>query len=332
MEMLKIHLFGKFLVQHNEQVLDGFDARKVQELFSYLLLHRDHPICRERLAGILWPESLEEQAKKSLRQTLWQLQSALGSQKEPGEERIVLADPDWVQLNPKADLWLDVAMFEQAFASVQKVPGQALKACQAQLLQHAAELSQEPLLEGWYEDWCLQERERLQSMYLIMLDKLMDYCEAHHDYETGLFYGMRILCHERTRERTHRRLMRLHYLAGDRASALRQYERCAAILDEELGVKPSKRTVTLHKHIFADQLEEPCLRDNPGTAPEGASPPLLEALHSLSQLQTFLAGLQHQVQQNIQQAEYLLRETQKMPSSSNQRPLERHPADAPGDR
>lgn len=64
MHRLRIHLFGKFLVQDNEQILDGFDAHKVQELFSYLLLHREHPICRERLAGILWSESLEEQAKK----------------------------------------------------------------------------------------------------------------------------------------------------------------------------------------------------------------------------------------------------------------------------
>lgn len=222
-------------------------------------------------------------------------------------------------------------MFEQAFASVQKIPGQTLQTCQVQRLQQAAELYQKPLLEGWYEEWCLQERERLQSMYLALLDKLMDYSEAHHDYETGLFYGMRVLCHERMRERTHRRLMRLHYFAGDRASALRQYERCAAILDEELGVKPSKRTAVLYKHILADQLEEPRLRDNPGPAPQETSPSLLEVLRALSQLQIFLADLQQQVQQHLQQAEQLLRETQNLPSSSNQSPSQRHPADAPAD-
>ena len=81
MSTLRIHLFGKFCVHRNEQVLDGFDPRKVQELFCHLLLHRNHSLPRETLASILWPETTTAQSKKNLRQTLWQLQSALGSQK-----------------------------------------------------------------------------------------------------------------------------------------------------------------------------------------------------------------------------------------------------------
>jgi two-component SAPR family response regulator len=86
------------------------------------------------------------------------------------------------------------------------------------------------LLEDWFQDWCLYERERLQNIYLAALDKLMDYCEASRDYDAGLAYGTRILRHDLARERTHRRLMRLYYLAGDRTSALRQYDRCVQIL------------------------------------------------------------------------------------------------------
>lgn len=101
-----------------------------------------------------------------------------------------------------------------------------------QVIQNAVQLYQGPLLEGWYQDWCLYERERLQSMYLAMLDELMGYCEVRHDYETGLLYGMGIMSYDWARERTHRRLMRLHYLNGDRAAALRQYEQCAVALKE----------------------------------------------------------------------------------------------------
>src|SRR5215467_13109593 len=111
MSTLSIHLFGKFCVRRDEQVLDGFDARKVQELFCYLLLHRDHSLPRETLAGLLWPDTTTVQSKKNLRQALWQLQTALGSQNEPTNDRILLVDADWVQLNTQADLWLDVAVF-----------------------------------------------------------------------------------------------------------------------------------------------------------------------------------------------------------------------------
>ncbi len=307
MSTLRIHLFGKFCARRNEQVLDGFDARKVQELFCYLLLHRDHSLPRETLASLLWPETTTAQSKKNLRQTLWQLQTTLGPQKEAVNDRLLFVETDWVQLNSEADIWLDVAVFEQAFNLVQKTPGHELDNSTAQLLQETVQLYQGPLLEGWYQDWCLLERERLQSMYLAMLDKLMSYCEVHHDYEIGLLYGMRIMCYDRVRERTHRRMMRLHYLLGDRAEALRQYERCAASLEEELGVSPSKSTVAIYRQIQADQLDEPTRAPvEVDTSPELPVPPILEILSHLSRLQRSLADLQSEVQQSIQMVEMVL--------------------------
>ena len=304
MSTFSIQLFGKFCVRRDQHILEGFEARKMQELFGYLLLHRDHPLPRETLAALLWPETTTAQSKKNLRQALWHLQSALGSQNERVNDRVLLVEPDWVQLNSGANLWLDVAAFEQIFNLVQKTPGQELDNSTAQLLQDTVQLYQGPLLEGWYQDWCLLERERLQSMYLTMLDKLMSYCEVRHDFETGLLYGMRIMCYDRARERTHRRMMRLHYFSGDRAEALRQYERCAVALEEELGIRPSKSTVAIYSQIQADQLDEPIppLVDT-DTPPEIPAPPLLEVLGHLVQVQRRLAELQNQVQQSIHMVE-----------------------------
>jgi len=307
MPTLNIYLFGKFCVRRDEQVLEGFDARKVQELFCYLLLHRDHSLPRETLASLLWPDTTTVLSKKSLRQTLWQLQSALGTQRETSNERILIVEPEWIQLNAGADLWLDVAILEHAFDLLQKVPGKELNAQYAQLLQNVVQLYQGPLLEGWYQDWCLYERERLQGMYLTLLDKLMGYYEARRDYETGLLYGMRILCYDRARERTHRRLMRLHYLNGDRAAALRQFEQCSTALEEELNVSPSKGTVAIYQQILADQLDEPdpvlTLLEPSLAISEFLLPGIL---NRLLQLQASLSDLQNQLCQSIQIVEQTL--------------------------
>src|SRR5262249_56752701 len=103
------------------------------------------------------------------------------------------------------------------------VHGAEMDGSQAEALRNAVTLYQGDLLEGCYHDWCVYERERLQSDYLSMLDKLMSWCEAHRDYEAGLQYGHRVLRYERARECTHRRLMRLYYLPGDPTPALPQY-------------------------------------------------------------------------------------------------------------
>jgi len=56
---------------------------------------------------------------------------------------------------------------------------------------------------GCYDDWCIFERERLQNIYLLMLDKLISYSAKHREYEAGQGYGYTILRYDRARERTH---------------------------------------------------------------------------------------------------------------------------------
>ena len=306
MSVLHIRLFGKFEVWCGQRTLANLDIRKVQDLFCYLLLHRDRPHPRETLADLLWNNNTTTQSKKYLRKALWQLRAALGSHTE-SHSRVLLVEPDWVQLNPQADFWLDVAVFEQAFTLVQGVPGKELDFQRALTLLSAVGLYRGGLLEGCYQDWCLYERERFQHMYLVMLEKLMGCCEAHHDYEAGLVCGTRILRYDRARERTHRRLMRLHYLAGDRTAALRQYEQCVAALDKELDVRPGKRTRALYDEIRADQLDGPALAPAQArTAPETATFPLPNVLSHLRQLQATLANAQRQVQQDVQAVELAL--------------------------
>ncbi len=135
----------------------------------------------------------------------------------------------------------------------------------------------------------------------------MGFCEAHGDYETGLLFGTRILCYDRAHERTHRRLMRLHYLNGDRAGALRQYEQCVLALEEELNASPSKGTVAIHRQILADQLDEPdpvFISAEPSL--EIAEFLLPGMLNRLLQLQASLCDLQSQLDQSIQVVEQAL--------------------------
>jgi DNA-binding SARP family transcriptional activator len=295
MSLLRASLFGKFKVQCDEQDLAGLDSRKAQELFCYLLLYRDRHHPRETLAGLLWGEVSTARSKRYLSKALWHIRDALACQTELSEGRLLLIEPEWIRLHPEAYLWLDIDVFEQAFNLVQGVPGTKLDSALAQNLQHAVALYRGDLLEDCYQDWCLYERERLQHIYLAMLDKLMAFCEVRGEHEAGLKYGMRILRYDRARERTHRRLMRLHYLAGDRTMALRQYGRCVAALDEELGVKPAERTLMLYDQIRSDQLGGSPL------PPAGTtSLPTPVVLARLERLHAVLADTQRHIQRELQ--------------------------------
>jgi DNA-binding SARP family transcriptional activator len=306
---ITVCLFGKLSLQCNGHALSGFDARKIQQLLCYLLLHRDHPQPREVLASLLWADNSTDQSKKYLRQTLWQLQSALDQNHKLFNGSLLTVEADWVDLHSGADLWLDVAAFEDAFTPVQDIQGRDLDPEKAQLLEHAVQLYHGDLLEGWYEDWCLFERERFQNMYLAMLDKLMGYCEANNQYETGIVYGTRILFFDRAREHTHRHLMLLQYLAGNRSAALRQYERCSVALNEELGVKPAKSTLALYDQIRDDHINLTDPSTNIAHTPQLTPAPSQELLGRLNHVIELLAQVQNVAQHGMEAIELMIKDS-----------------------
>jgi DNA-binding SARP family transcriptional activator len=306
LSQLEVRLLGRFAVRHQGHTVEALGA-KARELFWYLLLNRDHTHNRESLAELLWESHAVAQPRKYLRHALWQLQSALAPHRNPHDPPILHVEPAWIYVDPEAKVWVDAVAFDRAIAEVQGVPGHRLGATAVQALHEAVELYRGDLLEGEYQDWCILERERLKSKYLALLDKLIDYCETHGAYETGLIYAELILRHDRAREQTHRGAMRLHSLAGDRAAALRQFERCAAALAEELDVRPSALTLRLHHQIQADQLplgpHDPSSELGVLAAPARSLP---EVLNHLRQAESMLAELQRHLQHDIRFVERAL--------------------------
>lgn len=301
MDTLHVFLLGKFHLQLGEQILTTLNTTKLQELFSYLLLYQERPLFRETLANLLWNENITTQPQRCLRKTLWYLRDALDAQTDHLSDTLFIIEPEWIQINPEADLWIDAVVFEEAFASIRDIPGKDIDDQRILNLQSAIELYKGDLLEGIYQDWCIYERERLQDMYLTMLGKLMDYYEAHHNYKAGIMCGAHILHYDQAHERTHRKLMRLFYLDDDRTAALRQYQHCVEALNKELGVKPTRRTRMLYQQIQGDQFTEPVqVQTAKDKESEGIASSLPEVLQRLQQLQTTLAQLQNQVYQEIQ--------------------------------
>jgi hypothetical protein len=140
-----------------------------------------------------------------------------------------------------------------------------------------------------------------------MLGKLAVYHEAAGDYERAIDYAAEILGYDRAQERTHQQLMRLYALAGDRVSALRQFDRCVAALREELDVSPSARTIALCEAIRADRVAgsvsdaAPAPDPMPAVAPELT--PLVEIIGHLQRLQASLAETQSVLRRGVQAAE-----------------------------
>jgi DNA-binding SARP family transcriptional activator len=225
----------------------------VQELLSYVLLFHETPHRREVLADALWPESVGSTSLRKLRQAVWQLQVILES---VGWRELLAVDQDWIEIQQVEGICVDARELEAAYDLAHGIPSEALNDEQIANLRAAAATYRGGLLERSYSDWCVLERERLKSAYLVILDKLLVWSESRRRWEDALQYGARILRHDRAHERTHRQMMGIHHLCGDRTAALRQFEACQRALETELGVSPAQQTMELYENIRADRTLE----------------------------------------------------------------------------
>jgi len=250
---LRIRLFGEVSIEQDGQPV-AIPPTKSLELLCYVLLSTESVVTRETLSNVLWPDAPAAASKRYLRQALWRLNSIFHHDGRNGHPLLGL-DSGLVRVKSEASLWLDISAFESAHASLHDIPGDHLDDQQADALRVAVELYRGDLMPTWYQDWCIYERERLQLIRIMMLEKLMFYCESRQRYARAIAYGQAILRQDRARERTHRELMRLYCLTGERTAAVRQYERCARALADEFDLRPDRQTVALHEQIRAEHAD-----------------------------------------------------------------------------
>ena len=253
---VKARLLGRFSISLASTELMVGAPQKALELLAFLVLHAGRPYTRESLAARMWAGADETHGRKYLRQALWQLHSGLDRVGKLRADEILRLEPGWVCIQVE-HVWTDIGALKAAFERTRR--GSRPKEdddCVADM-KKAVELYRGELLEGWLFDWCAAEREFYRDVYLTLLDRLIVSCEKAGDLDGGITYATRALECDRARERTHRSLMRLHYLAGDRTSALRQYERCVEALRAELDVAPDPETVLLRKEIRSGRGPKP---------------------------------------------------------------------------
>lgn len=302
MSVLRVSLFGTIKINHALQPGEIKIPPKSRALLAYLLLHgpRLHP--RERLLDLFWGDYSVDRARGSLSTTVWRLRRALEPENTVPGTYLVTTAADEIGFNWESDHWLDVLAFEQQAGRVLDQPIAALPSVVIDELETSLRLYKGDLLDGFYDDWVIQEQERLRCLYMDCLEYLMRYYQHHGQYEKVLAYGQQILRREPLHEDVHREMMRIYLASGQRVLAIRQYELCRDILARELKLAPMQETQALYDQALNDADPAPV-----GTRAAELQP----ALNQLNQAIQIFDQTQRQLEQAQQQFEQAQRYLQQ---------------------
>jgi hypothetical protein len=132
------------------------------------------------------------------------------------------------------ELWLDVDEFERQIT-------QHEIAC----LEPPVALYRGDFLEGFYDDWCLDESYRLEALYLRTLEQLVAAYVTLDQPGEVLCYVELLLARDPLREDVHRTAIGLHVRLGKPAEAVRQARWCRAVLARWRRAKSGRGHVIL---------------------------------------------------------------------------------------
>ncbi|MFL6294747.1 MAG: BTAD domain-containing putative transcriptional regulator [Actinomycetes bacterium] len=271
MAELRIALLGPPRVERDGAPIE-VDTRKAIALLAYLAIAPERH-GRDAVAGLLWPDYDTEHARGALRRTLSTLNKAVG----PGW---LAADRTTVGF-ARTSFFLDVARFEELLAGCRAhghPPEAACPAC-VEPLGEAARLHRGDFLAGFglrdstsFDDWQYFQAERLRRELAGALERLAQAQIGLHRWDDAVDAARRWLALDPLHEPAHRQLMRLYAWSGRRGAALRQFQACQRVLEEELGVEPLEETVAVHEAIQSNRLPPPPPVATPAAPPIPATP------------------------------------------------------------
>ncbi len=236
---VRVMALGPEQVWSGERELTARDwvARQTREFFLYIFFQ---PAVRREQVGLLfWPDQDNAHMSSTFHATLYRARRALGVP-------FLVFEDGLYRWSPDVDRWSDVEEFEQLLAQAdRKAMGDEQRLA---LLEQAVALYRGDFLEQSDGEWALARREELHVRCLEALLELgagrlgkeADKAEAAYQ---------RAMQIDPLNEEAYQGLMRCYLEAGDRARAIRVYQRCRRRLQEELDITPSPETEALYRSI-----------------------------------------------------------------------------------
>ena len=222
-------------------------GRKARAILGYLCLHVGQRVPRARIAALLWDRVPDHQARASLRQALRELMSAFG----PLAAELIAADAETLRLDARS-CWIDAAAMLSGPNPANLLRSDLAALCEGELLEDLSGITET------FDEWLLIERARFSAQVTEVFEsELLQIARSDVPPERRVALSRRIIACDPTHEGASRILMGALADLGERAQALREYERCRAAIQAALDAEPSPETQALYRALRTSPSRQP---------------------------------------------------------------------------
>jgi DNA-binding SARP family transcriptional activator len=252
--MLRIYLAGEPCLWGGGHLVRAkrLPGRQGRLALVYLVAERSRPVPRAELVEALWPRRLPAAYDVALSALVSKLR-LLGHEVGLARDALTSAAGCYKLALP-AGAWVDTEAALQAVHDAEAAMGDERPQDAYGPAVVAAAILRRPLLPGAEGTWVDARREALLQARVRALDVLAEIHSLNWEPALAIRAAEERIALEPFRESGYRHLMRIHHRAGDRAEALRVYERCRRLLEDELGEPPGSETELARVEVANDTM------------------------------------------------------------------------------
>jgi predicted ATPase/DNA-binding SARP family transcriptional activator len=248
---IRATLLGKVSIRVGDRIVgdDAWTLRSARSLLLLLLITRSHAMPKDRVLDTLWPAATPDVGRNALYKALHLLRRILEPELTSASKSAYIdTRGGMIRISPDVDVWVDADACQAELRQSMLVSGEERRRrLRAAVAMYGGEL----LPDDPYEDWPIARREALQHAWEGAVIELAALDLDAREPQASVPFLELLLAIDPTIEAAHRALMRGYSAAGQRDRAMRQYARCVAALESELGIEPDEETQALHAAIAA---------------------------------------------------------------------------------
>lgn len=246
---IKFQTLGQFVLWRDGEKVSSkeWGRDKTIQLIQYLISYRNrHALHKEHIMDHLWEDGEDRDFKVALHGVNKVLEP-----KRPSRTEAIYVERQGVTYQLNTDLvWIDVDALEKLIVIGNKSLGENSQLA-IEAYQYAIELYQGSYLPNRiFEDWSSEEREKIQILVLGALVNLAELLTEKNPME-AIRLAQQAIAIDNTWEDAYRIQMSAYIAKGNRPQALKTYQKCADVLEEEYGIGPLPATMALLKEIEA---------------------------------------------------------------------------------
>ena len=241
---LRVETLGLFQLWRDGNLIPDGDWKRdiAVQLFQFLLTSRNQrSLHKATIIDRLWPDVDEKAGNRNFKAALHQLTKVIEPEKSSRDDsRFLLRQGQTYRLDT-TDLWLDTEALDELIImgnhALINEPQQAILAYQQAIYFYQGQY----LPNRIYDDWCADERERIQVLVLSAMTSLARLQLNLIPQETIRLAALALKL-DNTWEEAYRLQIQAYVKEGNRPLAVKTYRKCEQVLQKEFEMEPLPET------------------------------------------------------------------------------------------